>query len=216
MSGLRASVSIAILVLLGVLLWALDRPRATSGGSSQRPPSQVMEAVMPALIPSAAKSSSEGVQPGRFVPADPVLPAPEYIFTDGEGNPLRLTDMKGRVVVLNLWATWCGPCVREMPLLDHLQEQVHAQMIDVVAVSLDRQGAPVVRAFYEKAGIRNLPIRLDRKSSATAVLSVRGLPTTFIIDRDGDLLGKIEGEVAWDDESIIQFLLGVVQETNKD
>src|SRR5215831_13466125 len=89
--------------------------------------------------------------------ADPApKAAPEISFTDAEGHKLSLADFQGKVVLLNLWATWCGPCVEEMPSLDRLQAKLGGSRFVVLALSVDRQGLGVVRPFLERTHILNL------------------------------------------------------------
>jgi thiol-disulfide isomerase/thioredoxin len=139
-------------------------------------------------------------QLGRFVATPGTPPAPDLAFTDREGRPVRLTDMRGKVVVLNLWATWCAPCVREMPALDRLQALVGGPDAEIVALSLDRGGMAQVGPFFERLGLANLAIYLDPPSEAMKAFRPRGLPTTIIVGRDGRELGRVEGELAWDGE----------------
>lgn len=137
-------------------------------------------------------------------------PAPDLRFTDAEGRELTLADFKGRVVLLNLWATWCTPCVEEMPSLDRLQARLGGPDFEVVAISVDRQGASVVAPFYEKLGLKRLGVYLDRTSQSMRALGLRGLPTSLIIDRDGRIAGRLEGAAAWDSpaaEALIRHYL---------
>ena len=132
-----------------------------------------------------------------FEPLAAPEPAPELAFTDAEGKPAALADFRGRLVLLNLWATWCAPCIAEMPALDRLQAELGGRGLQVVALSLDRGGANVVRPFYGKQGLANLGIWLDPKGQAMKTLKPRGLPTTLLIGRDGQVVGRLEGAADW-------------------
>jgi thiol-disulfide isomerase/thioredoxin len=157
--------------------------------------------VAPRLIAAwlePAPAAATPTQLGRFVATPGTPPAPELSFTDREGQPVRLADMRGRVVVLNLWATWCAPCVREMPALDRLQALTGGPDVEVVALSLDRGGMAQVGPFFERLGLTNLAIYLDPPSEAMKAFRPRGLPTTIILGRDGRELGRVEGELEWD------------------
>lgn len=145
---------------------------------------------------------------GPFAAHPEPAAVPEIGFTDAEGKALTLADFKGRVVLLNLWATWCAPCVEEMPSLDRLQARLGGQDFAVVALSVDRQGRSLVQPFVEKLGVRNLPIYLDTGSAAMRALKIRGLPTTVLIDRDGREVGRLEGAASWDSkdaEALLRF-----------
>jgi len=99
---------------------------------------------------------------------------------------------------LNLWATWCVPCRREMPSLDRLQAAFDGTDFDVVALSLDRKGVPVVRAFYDEFAIAALDLYVAKSSTVTRALGVIGLPTTLLVDRTGRELGRVVGPAEWD------------------
>jgi thiol-disulfide isomerase/thioredoxin len=132
-----------------------------------------------------------------MVPTDPpTLPA-DAEFLDADGAAHRLADFAGKGLVVNLWATWCTPCVAEMPALQDLARKVAAQGILVLPLSSDRGGAKVVRTFYDAHGIDALPIWLDPKGDAARAWGARGLPTTLIIDREGREVGRLEGAVDW-------------------
>ena len=135
---------------------------------------------------------------GPFVVHPAPAPAPEIAFTGGDGKALTLADFRGRIVLLNLWATWCGPCVEEMPALDRLQARLGGPDFAVVALSVDRQGRSLVEPFLAKLGVGNLTMYLDTGNAAMRALKIRGLPTTVLFDREGREVGRIEGAAAWD------------------
>ncbi len=111
--------------------------------------------------------------------------------------PARWRTIPASAVVLNLWATWCVPCVREMPALDDLAGLVARDGVVVLPVSSDRGGADTVQRFYADRGIRNLPVLLDPQSRMAHGLGVSGIPTTLLIDRDGRELAWLEGAADW-------------------
>ena len=122
---------------------------------------------------------------------------PETRFTAADGTGRRLADYAGQGVVLNLWATWCPPCVAEMPALDALARELRAARVAVLALSSDRGGAAVVERFYRERGIRELAVLLDPRGEATRGLGARGLPTTLVIDRKGRERLRVEGPADW-------------------
>ncbi len=138
---------------------------------------------------------------GEFIPAASPQPAPEISLTDSAGNPAALADFKGKFVLLNLWATWCQPCLKEMPSLAALQAKLGSGLT-VLAVSEDRGGADIVAPFVAKHGLDALKIYLDPKSTATHAFAARGLPTSFVIDDNGNVLGKVEGGADWDSDEM--------------
>ena len=118
-------------------------------------------------------------------------------FTAADGTARSLADYPGKAVVLNLWATWCIPCVAEMPALDDLAKMVAKDGVVVLPVSSDRGGASVVERFYADRGIKSLPVLLDPGSRMAHGLGVNGIPTTFLIDRSGNEVGWLEGAADW-------------------
>lgn len=133
----------------------------------------------------------------RFVTTRNVPPAPDAVFSGPDGAPRRLSDFEGRVVLVNLWASWCDPCLREMPALDRLQSRLGGSDFTVVAVSLDRDPNEA-RAFLRARGIRHLAFYRDDKLSLFQALNVPGLPLSVLIDRQGRGIGRLAGPAAWD------------------
>ena len=140
-------------------------------------------------------------------------PLPEIQFENGEGEAMSLADFKGSVVLLNIWATWCAPCRREMPTLDRLQATLGGPDFQVVALSIDRQGLPVVQEFYDELGLETLPIYVDESGKAQRALSVLGIPTTLLLDREGNELGRLLGPAEWDSPEMVAFFREYVERT---
>ncbi len=131
-------------------------------------------------------------------------PLPDGLtFTDAEGRVLDFTTFRGRGLVVNFWATWCPPCVAEMPALDRLHAMVARDGIEVLALSNDRGGRAQVEPFYQRTGLRNLGIWLDPRGATGRALEIRVLPTTLIIDRRGLEVGRLTGEAAWDQPEVV-------------
>jgi thiol-disulfide isomerase/thioredoxin len=142
---------------------------------------------------------------GEFVPSQQPAPAPAVSLTDVSGNTVELSDFKGRLVVVNLWATWCEPCLREMPSLERLQSKL-GDRIAVLGVSEDRGGSKTVEPFIAKLGLKSVKIFIDPKSAVGRAVEVRGLPTSLLIDRDGKSLGRVEGAAEWDSPKLMAVL----------
>ncbi|NBC33221.1 MAG: redoxin family protein [Alphaproteobacteria bacterium] len=136
----------------------------------------------------------------------PPQPAPAVEMRDGDGNVVTLDDFAGHVVVLNFWATWCAPCVREMPSLDRLQAALGEQGLRVVPVSLDRNGREAVLPFYERIGIAHLGVYLDTGGRVSRAFGTRGLPTTVVLDAEGRIVGRYQGAAEWDSDAAIALL----------
>ncbi len=151
-------------------------------------------------------SPLQGAFGENFTLLDPPVPAPPEAFADLDGNRVRLADFEGRVVLLNFWATWCAPCVREMPSLDRLQARFEGAGLTVVAVSEDFAGLPVVQPFFERLKLEHLQVYLDVEFALAKELGVRGLPTTLLIDRQGRLVGGLEGPAEWDGDDAVALI----------
>jgi thiol-disulfide isomerase/thioredoxin len=149
---------------------------------------------------------------GEFTPLDPPRPAPELSFAARDGSPAALADFRGHWLLVNLWATWCAPCVREMPSLDRLQATLGDRLM-VLAVSEDRGAAHVVTPFLEKLDLTALRIYLDPKSAVGQGLGARGLPTTFLLDGEGRIRAQLEGAAAWDSPEMLAKLERYLNET---
>ncbi len=137
-------------------------------------------------------------------------PVPELKFEDAAGNPLTLEDFRGQVVVLNLWATWCGPCRKEMPSLDRLQAEHGPEGIHVLALSLDRGDEDQIEAFYDEVGVQALKIYRDPSSAASRVLGAFGLPTTVVLDQEGREVGRVLGPAEWDSDDAVATLRSIL------
>ncbi len=142
---------------------------------------------------------------GEFVPSSQPFRAPIISLTDGDGHTLELSELRGKLVIVNLWATWCEPCLREMPSLERLQSRL-GERIAVLAVSEDRGGNKTVEPFIAKLRLKSIKLYIDPKSEVGHALGARGLPTSFLIDREGKVLGRVEGAAEWDSPKILGVL----------
>jgi len=142
---------------------------------------------------------------GEFVPSSQPFTAPAISLADTNGHSVELSELRGKLVLVNLWATWCEPCLREMPSLERLQSRL-GERIAVLAVSEDRGGNKTVEPFSAKLGLKSVKIYIDPKSEVGHAFGARGLPTSFLIDREGKVLGRVEGAAEWDSPKILGVL----------
>ena len=154
------------------------------------------------IVPISDAIAIEAVQPA-FTPFAAPRPLVNVTFEDGEGRQRSLADFRGKIVLLNLWATWCGPCRQEMPTLDRLQSQLGGPDFEVVALSIDRDGATVVRKFFNETRVQALNVYVDPTAAAQSKLEILGVPTTLLIDRQGREVARHIGVAEWDRPEIV-------------
>jgi len=141
-----------------------------------------------------------------FVPLSTPEALPAFVFEDAEGKSLRLDDFRGKAVVLNIWASWCPPCVAEMPSLDALQKNFPDRKLVVIALNADRGGTVATVNFFRRHEIHNLSVYNDPTGRVSSVLHARNLPTSFLIAPDGKEIGMVEGDADWSSAESIAFL----------
>ena len=136
---------------------------------------------------------------------------PEVKFLDAAGKERTLADWRGKVVLLNLWATWCLPCRKEMPALDKLQRQMGSDKFQVVAVSVDRTGLPGAKKFLADTGAATLALYADPTARMGTTLRAAGLPATLLLDRDGREIGRLLGPAEWDGEDAKRLIAAAMR-----
>ena len=182
-----------------------NMPVSRSGGRLARTLAGLCGALLLAILAAQPAAAF------NFVATDSG-PVPELTFLDADGNERTLRDFQGRVVVLNLWATWCAPCRKEMPSLDRLQAALGGDDLEVVALAVDRGDLSKVLTFYDEIGLEHLAIYHDSTAKAGRTLRAPGLPTTLIIDRNGDEVGRVLGDAEWDGDDVAALLKAVIAE----
>jgi thiol-disulfide isomerase/thioredoxin len=182
-----------------------------------------LAAALACLAPAAADAGGpplSGEFAAHYTVFEPARAAPPDSFVaigrDGQSRDMTLADFRGKVVVLNLWATWCAPCVREMPALDRLQAALGGEGLVVLALSSDRSGVRAVAPFYADKGLEKLGIYIDTNARLTTTLGVSALPTTLIIDATGRFVGGIEGAAEWDSAAAQALLRYYLQRAGSD
>jgi thiol-disulfide isomerase/thioredoxin len=122
---------------------------------------------------------------------------PPLTFTGADGKPVSLADFSGKIVLLNIWATWCVPCREEMPALDKLDTKLGGKDFQVVAVNIDKGSADKAAAFLKEIGVTHLALYTDPSGKLFATLKAVGMPTTLIIDRNGREIARLVGPADW-------------------
>jgi peroxiredoxin len=126
------------------------------------------------------------------------LLAPDFKIKNLKGGLTGLSDYKGKVVLINFWATWCGPCRAEMPSMEALYRGYHRDDFEILAVSIDTGGEPPVRAFIEDFGF-TFPVLMDHQFTVNDRYQVRVVPTSILIDRRGVVARRLLGAKDWDE-----------------
>ena len=136
---------------------------------------------------------------------------PDTRFEDKNGNEMGLRDFRGRVTLVNFWATWCAPCVEEMPSLSRLQASIGGEDFRIAIISIDRDGYEVIEPFLESLGVTNLASYLDRSNRLTIEVGAIGLPTTLLLDKDGRIVGRMVGPAKWDSEDAARLVGALIE-----
>lgn len=132
------------------------------------------------------------------------FPAPDFALKDLSGHAHRLTEFRGKVVFLNIWATWCPPCRMEMPAMEHLYQHLRDKDFVMLAVSEDEDGAAAVQPFINQMGL-TFPILIDSQGVVPPRYGVTGYPETFVIDRDGKVIHHTIGPEDWDSDRVYDY-----------
>lgn len=136
--------------------------------------------------------------PEGFSLRQTAVPIDNFEFRTADQKKITLADFKGKIVLVNVWATWCAPCVAEMPALDALQAAFADEPFEVVAISTDYKGVPAIKNFFAKHDIENLNVYNDRSLKISQELAGGILPTTVLLNRQGREMGRIAGPAEWD------------------
>jgi len=194
----------AFVLAAGLAAVLYGMPQSGKSGDGQTDAAQATQSAPAAPTADLGRFAVGAV--ANFVPAREPLDLEPIEFTDGEGNTLTLADFGGRVILLNLWATWCAPCREEMPALDALEAELGSDDFLVLALSLDRGGIEKPRAFLEEIGIEHLALYHDASGRMGTRIGAFGLPTTLLIGRDGRSLGRLVGPAHWDDGDAVSLV----------
>ncbi|KPP82293.1 MAG: Thiol:disulfide oxidoreductase TlpA [Oceanicaulis sp. HLUCCA04] len=164
----------------------------------------VISASLVSSAPGPLDSYARGTMSGFATVSEP--PAQPLVgLVTGDGEEITLADRRGKLVLVNFWATWCAPCVVEMPALDALQAELGSDDFEVIAISMDRT-MEEARRFYDENGINALGLYHDPALRAAIAAGSRGLPTTILYDRHGGEIGRLSGEAEWDSEDAIALI----------
>jgi len=142
------------------------------------------------------------------------IEAPDFTIQTPDGKELHLKDYQGKAILLNFWATWCGPCAQELPKMAKLYEQYKEKGFVLIGVSLDFGGPEVVKTFLEERQL-NFPVGIDTEKEAVKAYGVRGLPTSYFINPQGKVVGWLIGERDWEGEATHHLIKSLLDQTPK-
>lgn len=146
----------------------------------------------------------------KFSPLKTGLPAPDFMFPGLDGKMVSLSDYQGHVVLVNVWATWCPPCVDEMPSMERLYREFKGEKFEILAVSIDALGEKVVAPFMKKYNL-SFPALMDPDGTIKTLYHTTGVPESFIVDQEGILIKQIIGPRDWAKPEIIGFFRNLLQ-----
>jgi thiol-disulfide isomerase/thioredoxin len=150
----------------------------------------------PIVAEREAGSAAQGV--GQLIRRAEPQTMPDLVFSSADGKPHHLSEWRGKVVLLNLWATWCAPCKAEMPSLDRLQAKLGSDAFTVLAISVDRGGMDKPASFFASNSINHLTLYNDNTPQSLTDLRVSGLPVSVIFDKEGREVARLIGPADWD------------------
>jgi peroxiredoxin len=220
-------VGVAAALLWNRVDWGAEEPLQGDAPAVSAEPLTSPAGVRPTTTPDASSASREA-RPQRTTPVPapshleplfaalaihrPAEPpeAPDFTLPDVEGRSMRLRELRGKLVFLNFWATWCPPCRLEMPSMERLYQTFKPTEFAMLAVSIDRQGTEAVKPFMEELQL-TFPALLDQTSAVARQYGLRGLPTTYLIDPDGRLIGAAVGGRDWSSTEAKALIAGLLR-----
>ena len=140
------------------------------------------------------------------------IQAPDFSFPGLDGKKVSLGDQKGKIVLVNIWATWCPPCVEEMPSMEKLYQKFKGENFEILAVSIDETGLKAVAPFMKKTRL-TFPALIDAEGTIKATYKITGIPESFIIDKQGFLIKKIVGPVDWSTPKVFRYFSELIQKS---
>jgi len=176
----------------------------------------LVAALMAVLQEATRPRDATRLRPPRLAMQAEPRPLPPISMRDAEGKAVPLERFRGKVVLLNVWATWCGPCRVEMPTLERLQARLGGPGFEVVALSTDVGGAQAVREFYDSLKITRLAIYVEGEGNVLTALGAPGLPTTLVVDAQGREVARYLGGADWEAPEVENLIRALVaQATGK-
>ena len=156
---------------------------------------------------SSISQTNEDIPLNNIAISEIPRPISSVIFEDFSNNKINLNDYKGKLVIINFWATWCSPCKKEMPSLDNLYQNSNFKNLEVFAVNMEQPNTIKTKKFFDDIKIKKLQIFFDSKLNFVKEFKLRGVPTTILINKKGEEFARIIGETNFQDEKFIKWLI---------
>jgi len=172
---------------------------------------------LPGLAESRAPENLAALAEGdmkKLVFHSAAKPVPQIAFEDLDGTEASFASYRGKIVLLNFWATWCAPCRKEMPSLDRLNAEMGGEDFAVITLATGRNSPQGMRRFFEAEGIETLPLFKDPGKAIASQMAVLGLPITVILDREGHEIARLQGDAEWDSPSAKAILTALIEATD--
>jgi peroxiredoxin len=168
----------------------------------------------PALRAMGEMAATAPQQPQAEPPPSPMegKPVPDFTLPTLDGKTFNAASVRGKILFINIWATWCAPCREEMPSMERLYKQMKGLDFEMVGISIDKDGKKAVAPFVKELGI-TFPILMDPQSATSAKFNITGVPETFLVNRDGTILHHLVGPTEWDTPAIVGTLKDLVAKT---
>ncbi|MFN4141006.1 TlpA family protein disulfide reductase [Aestuariivirga sp.] len=212
--GPLLQIAAGLVVLAAITGYYLFEATTRKGGPAEEPPEPAAAApAAPAAGAGVSRELATGTLAAFLVRPDRKA-LPDVAFADGSGTAVKLSNWKGRVVLINLWATWCAPCRKEMPDLARLQQELGSDQFEVVAISVDRKGAEASSAFLRETGAENLKLYVEPTTRIVSELQSAGLPATILVDRRGREIGRLLGPANWAAPEAFALVKAAIAETD--
>ena len=183
-----------------------------SGPINYKPPVIVLLLVIGFSVMILLKLNDSGVIVSDQAKLNVGFPAPDFTFPGLDGKMVSLSDHRGKVVFINIWATWCPPCIREMPSIEKLYNELKGEDFEILAVSVDAKGIKAVAPFM-KAYKLTFPALIDREGTIQNLYRTTGVPESFIIDQQGILIKKIIGPLDWASPGALRYFRNLLQKS---
>ena len=158
------------------------------------------------IIFSSISQTNEDVPLNNIAINEIPRPISSLIFEDFSGNKIDLLNYKGKLIIINFWATWCAPCKREMPSLDHLYVNKNFKNLKIFAVNMEQPNQLKTEKFFVDLNIKNLKIFFDSNLNFVKEFKLRGVPTTILVNKNGEEFARIMGEINFQDEKFLKWL----------